>query len=103
GMFFWTAAAFLRELEHARPVIADATCHMAQALLDGDTEECERTFNNLEDISIDYALMEHARKVLMVRGAFPWEDVGAWPALQQGSAEPGENFTLGDPVVYDCS
>jgi len=102
GMFFWTVAAFLRELGHASPAIAEGAQEIAAALSNKNEDRAAQRFAQFEDISIDYALMERARKVLMVRGAFPWEDVGAWPAIQLDSAcGPDGNFTVGDPVLYD--
>jgi len=102
GMFFWTIGAFLRELEHARPAFAEGARDIARALREGDEARAAERFAQFEDISIDYALMEQARKVLMVRGAFPWEDVGAWPAIEEpGQCDPDGNFAIGDPVLYD--
>jgi len=102
GMFFWTLGAFIRELRLARPKLAQATLDMGHGWRKGDEGIVAEVFEGLEDISIDYALMEHARHVLMAPGTFPWDDVGLWPAL----ATPEEvdvagNLKLGDPVVYD--
>ena len=82
GMFFWTASAFLRELEDARPELGAAIVAMGKALAAGDTARAAQLFSGLDDISIDYALMEHARRVLMVKGAFPWGDLGLWTSLE---------------------
>ena len=102
GMFFWKISAFLAELEHARPHLAEATRTMADAMAKGDDALVRRTFDALEDISIDYALMEQAREVIMVRADFPWDDVGAWTALDrtQPKDEQG-NVAAGDPVLAD--
>jgi mannose-1-phosphate guanylyltransferase len=35
-------------------------------------------FPSLNPISIDYALMEHANKVLNIEACFDWDDVGSW-------------------------
>ncbi len=103
GMFFWKVSAFLRELGHARPGLARAVGEMAVALKNNEQGRAEAVFENLDDISIDYALMEHAQRVLMVRGAFPWGDIGSWPALQQlrGTDDLG-NCSIGDPVLIDA-
>ena len=99
GMFFWKASTFLDELSEARPELAQATRDMADALQAGDEAQAGRIFEGLEDVSIDYALMERARRVLMVRGEFPWQDVGSWPALHEGEG----NLLVGSPVVHDVS
>src|SRR5690606_27380580 len=60
-------------------------------------------FAGLEDISIDYALMEKAKRVIMVQASFPWDDVGAWTALDRTYPHDEHgNVTVGDPVVIDC-
>jgi mannose-1-phosphate guanylyltransferase len=40
-----------------------------------------RDYPALRRVSIDYALMEHARNVVVAEGAFAWDDLGSWPAL----------------------
>lgn len=102
GMFFWRVSAFLEELEHASPELAVITRSMAGALREGKTSDAERFFSQIESISIDYALMEHARKVYVARSLFSWDDVGSWDAF--GRARPLDekgNVATGDPVLID--
>jgi mannose-1-phosphate guanylyltransferase len=35
-------------------------------------------YGKLEKISIDYAVMEHHRDIVMARCEFAWDDVGTW-------------------------
>ena len=44
-----------------------------------DTE----AFVAVRDISIDYAVMEHSDKVLVVPVTFAWSDVGSWDAVRE--------------------
>jgi mannose-1-phosphate guanylyltransferase len=76
---------------------------MADAMRANDARTVEQVFETLEDISIDYALMERARHVLMARAEFDWDDVGAWPALDRSYPHDARgNVLVGDPVVVDC-
>ncbi len=103
GMFFWTIASFLRELETASPSHAEAVRSMAKAMSANDEEAVNKIFDELEDISIDYALMEKAERVLVVRAEFPWDDVGAWTAIERARESDSDgNVTQGDPVLVDC-
>ncbi len=100
GMFFWNLAVFMAELEQARPPLAHAVLAMAEAMRAGSNDEVVRIFEGIEDISIDFALMEHARRVLVVRAEFPWDDVGAWPALDRTYPHDDDgNVLVGNPVV----
>jgi len=104
GMFFWRVSTFFDELAHARPKLLEAIDVMSDVLRRGNEEDAERVFATLDDLSIDYALMERARRVLVVRGEFPWADVGSWPALSEGCAlDAAGNLLVGDPVVDDVS
>lgn len=103
GMFFWTVSTFLRELEAATPELAQATLDMAEAMRAQDETGVEARFEQLDNVPIDIALMEKARKVLVVRAQFPWDDVGTWPALDRTfEHDAAGNVAVGDPVTVDC-
>jgi mannose-1-phosphate guanylyltransferase len=38
-------------------------------------------YRRLPSISIDHGVLERAERVLVVRGHFPWSDVGSWAAV----------------------
>ncbi len=103
GMFFWRISSFLEELGQVGADIAATIREIADALAAGDHATAEALFQGLPDISVDYALMERARQVLVVRAGFPWDDLGAWDAWRR--VEAGDavgNVTHGDPLLIDC-
>ncbi|MDB6175776.1 MAG: nucleotidyl transferase [Chthoniobacteraceae bacterium] len=79
GMFIWTIPAIYSALEKHVPALADfvgevrGTSDFPSLLRD--------VFPTLPKISIDYAVLEKASRVLMVEAAFDWDDVGSWPAI----------------------
>jgi mannose-1-phosphate guanylyltransferase len=106
GMFFWRVSDFLAELDHAQPELCQGVIEMTQALRNEDQDLADTIFHQLEDISIDYALMEHAKRAVVARAAFDWDDVGAWTALDRTYPHDDKgNVTVGDPIVVnskDC-
>lgn len=103
GMFFWRLDVFLAELELARAPMADAVHTMVAAISGNDKGTVTRTFEDLENISIDYALMEHAKRVAVVRADYAWDDVGAWTSLDRTREHDAEgNIVHGQPVLMDC-
>lgn len=84
GMFFFTPEVLLSELERQMPETAAAIAQIEQAVgtpsLDRVTAEA---FGRTEATSIDYGVMEGARRVEVVRASFPWSDVGHWAALPE--------------------
>ncbi|MBE7557450.1 NTP transferase domain-containing protein [bacterium] len=106
GMFFWRLSRFISELAAAAPELAEIAAALAASLARGDESQAVELFRRLPDISIDHALMERAQCVRLVRGTFPWDDVGAWDALMRSFAhDPDGNVAVGDPVLVgarDC-
>jgi mannose-1-phosphate guanylyltransferase len=103
-MFFWRISSFLAELSAASPQLARAVEPIAAALRDGDDKWVRSLFRDLPAVSIDYALMEKARRVLVVKSDFGWDDIGAWDALDRTMPLDGSgNVTVGDPVLVNCS
>ena len=103
GMFAWKLSTFLRELHQARPALHASLERMRCAANEQDDAELRCEFEALENISIDYALMERSSNVVVVRGDFAWDDVGAWPALERTRGRDASgNVTHGDPVLVDC-
>ena len=68
GMFVWRASVFRRALETAAPEVARVT---------------RENYESMPSISIDYALMEKASRVVALRGDFGWSDVGSFEALKR--------------------
>jgi mannose-1-phosphate guanylyltransferase len=103
GMFFWTLEGFMDELAEASPAHAEAVRAMADALAAGDEARADDLFRGLPDVSIDYALMEKARNVMVARADFQWDDVGALDALARNlPADAAGNVAVGDPVLIDA-
>ena len=55
----------------------------------------------LEKISIDYAVMENAKDVLVVQAPYQWDDVGSWLALERMHPQDADgNTVLGDALRH---
>jgi mannose-1-phosphate guanylyltransferase / mannose-6-phosphate isomerase len=85
GMFCFTPAAILDAFAKHAPTVLDAARHVWEAMrkqTDAAMLEIDAAlFATVPDISIDYAVMEKASNVAVVRGAFDWSDVGSWQAV----------------------
>lgn len=82
GMFVWSAASVEMALARHRPALAALLRRLRTAARKPRfASALKREYRDLEKISIDYALMEKADNILMARGVFAWDDVGAWTAL----------------------
>jgi mannose-1-phosphate guanylyltransferase len=77
GMFCWRAATILDELRKTLPHTYDAVTALAT-----DSSHIDDVYAGLRKISIDFAVLERARRVLMVETDIDWIDLGNWPSLR---------------------
>lgn len=105
GMFFWTLAGFMKEMSHANPEVYQTVLQMAEQIAAGNCSAASETFDSLPNESIDYALLEKATQVYTVAGHFPWDDVGAWDALERSmpSESDSTNVVQGAALMVDTT
>jgi mannose-1-phosphate guanylyltransferase len=95
GIFAWRAATILQELQKNEPKLAAAIERIAAAWDTADYDEVlARVYASLDKISIDYAVMEKAKNVLVVQAPFLWDDVGSWLALERRHPQDAHNNTI---------
>lgn len=83
GMFVYRLDVFERELDIYAPPFGTAIPALRQALRDGDATSLAKTFGELPNISIDYALMERTSAIAVLEADFAWDDLGAWDAVRR--------------------
>lgn len=76
GMFIWSIPTVTAELGTHCPELAA----FINRLKDGGSLESalHAEFPHLPRVSIDYALMEKASRVLNLEATFDWDDIGSW-------------------------
>lgn len=79
GMFIWTIPAIFSELSRHCPVLADFVSELRGSKDFSAT--VAKQFGKLPKLSIDYALMEKASRVLNIEATFDWDDVGNWTSV----------------------
>ncbi|NCP78861.1 MAG: mannose-1-phosphate guanylyltransferase/mannose-6-phosphate isomerase, partial [Desulfuromonadales bacterium] len=104
GMFLFSAATYLGELERFAPEMAKE-CRTAVELA-----KCDQDFVRLEkgafascpSDSIDYAVMEKTGMAAVIPLDAGWNDVGAWSALWEiGEKDEAGNVLRGDVIAHD--
>lgn len=79
GMFIWSVPSIMAELSRQSPELAAFAGGIASA---PDVPAfLASEFGKLAKISVDYAIMENARRVLELEAGFDWDDVGGWVAV----------------------
>jgi mannose-1-phosphate guanylyltransferase len=95
GIFVWKAETVLQALREQQPALFDGVRRIADAW---DTlrrdDMLRQEYEAMARISIDYAVMEHARDVLVVKAPYRWDDVGSWLALERMHPQDADNNTV---------
>ncbi|MDP2586719.1 MAG: sugar phosphate nucleotidyltransferase [Candidatus Komeilibacteria bacterium] len=66
--------------------------------------QIKKYFGRMEKISIDYGIMERAKKMLCLPASFDWVDVGHWRTIHDVLAKkPADNVLSGNNIVLDSS
>ena len=79
GMFVWSLKTVTAELQKHTPELAGFIAELKDSP-DVSATIAEK-FPLLTPISIDYALMENASRVLNIEATFDWDDVGSWISI----------------------
>jgi mannose-1-phosphate guanylyltransferase len=111
GMFFWSAGNFLAALEEFLPATRRALGVLTRAIgTRGYSRALRRIYPRLENISVDYAVMEPATRrssrwrVFVVPAEVGWSDIGSWAAVYELLARrPGENVSAGRVIALDAA
>lgn len=104
GVFFWRLSTLLSEFSATCPQVSSVIHQLSTAIRCGNCDNFQQFFSKLEDISIDFLLLEKSKHVMLVEAVLDSPDVGAWSALRHVAAtDEAGNYCEGDPVVLDCT
>lgn len=96
GMFAFSISTITEEFNKYSPDI--------YKIIDKTYEEALTNFNNMLDISIDYAIMERSDKVVTIPLDIYWNDIGSWDSLLEVfEKDENRNVKIGDVIDIDTS
>jgi mannose-1-phosphate guanylyltransferase/mannose-6-phosphate isomerase len=105
GIFMFKASTYLQELQRFRPDIHEV-CAKAVLGLRKDLNFLRlppELVHRCPADSIDYAVMEHTDKAMVVPFSNQWSDVGSWSSLKEVSCcDSTGNVVSGDVLLQDC-
>lgn len=78
GLFVWKAATILRRIREYEPTLG--------TILDAiraEPSRCNELFPQMPSVSIDVAVLERDRNVVVIDAQFSWNDIGTWRSLER--------------------
>ncbi|MCV3273815.1 mannose-1-phosphate guanylyltransferase/mannose-6-phosphate isomerase [Roseobacter sinensis] len=112
GGFLWNAGIFLFSVRtilaafetHAPEILAGVRAAVADAKSDlGFTRLASDAWAQLEDISIDYAVMERVENLMVMPYPGAWSDLGSWEAVWlESDPDTSGNVCSQNATAIDC-
>ncbi len=97
GMFVWSLPIVIEQLATHAPELAGFVSELRHSTDLAATVAAQ--FPKLTPISIDYALMENADRVLNIEATFDWDDVGSWLSIAKYLEVYGEDNRANEPIT----
>jgi mannose-1-phosphate guanylyltransferase len=113
GIFILTANGILGEIERFLPEVAAEfkACEKSIGTA-AEADDIAGCYSRVEDISIDFGVMEKTGSAYVVPADIGWDDVGSWESFSRhmqkdsnGNSVQGRHITIGsrDCIVYSDS
>lgn len=111
GMFFWRVSTLLQCLRKFLPQTWSALQQLHETFgTSAYSQTLAKIYPRLENISVDYAVMEPAtrgtntERVYMLPAKVGWSDIGSWGAVYELLArKTGENVSKGASFAFDAA
>jgi mannose-1-phosphate guanylyltransferase len=101
GMFFWRVSTFLDALKKYLPKTSAALETLASAIgTKSYLRKLRSVYPRLENIAVDYAILEAAtrergaRRVFAIPADIGWSDIGSWTAVHEQSSKSATHNVL---------
>lgn len=111
GMFFWRLDTFIEGLFANLPEVGSQIPNLSK-LYQGKTElelpdylpTTKDLYESFPNISIDYALMEKAKNVVVAKALFNWDDIGSFDSLERvHEKDENGNISIGINSILETN
>lgn len=99
GEYYWNAGMFVAEIgvlinefKTCAPEVYRYLEQLESAVK--SSQDYSSIYNNIPENSIDYAVMEKTKNILVVPSLFDWNDLGSWDALESIANPTESNFII---------
>lgn len=83
GMFMWRIENIINKIKMYCPNIYNQLYKVECISEEKLSEYVEKNYKDIEAISIDYAVLERASNIYVIKCEFKWDDIGSWQAIER--------------------
>ncbi|WP_139903776.1 mannose-1-phosphate guanylyltransferase [Clostridium thermarum] len=103
GMFIWSVENILNLTKRYLSNTYDILTAIDTSSRENFIRDCFQKYPLVDNISVDYGIMEKAQSIYVIPGDFGWDDVGSWFAVERHSPkDPQGNVLKGQVKALDC-
>jgi len=100
GIFIWSVDAILEAFERFQPQMHTLFMNGYPVYNTADEDQfIKEHYASAENISIDYAIMEHSHDVYVLPATFDWNDLGTWGSLHEKLEKDEKNNAVVNATV----
>lgn len=103
GMFVWKTSTILTAIHQCLPEFYDVLKYF-QKFIGTNKEQklLSKIYEKAPATSIDYAVLEKVKNIVVIKANFLWDDVGSWLALERHfNKDDSGNVRIGNCIVKD--
>lgn len=95
GQFVWRASSYLETIAKTAPEISRGLTKINNAIGSATEQSViKNVYQELPDISVDYAVAEKAKNMVVIGGDFFWTDIGDWKEVWSNSNKDAEGNVI---------
>lgn len=101
GNYLWNAGMFIWKVKNILELTKkymNLTYNILKEISEVNENEyknvLEEKYKGVEELSVDYGIMEHAKQVYVIPGEFEWDDMGNWSSVERYSSKDEYKNTL---------
>lgn len=94
GMFCFKAGLYLEELEKHQPELYRKALEAWNLSINGTLDY--NSSQQIPSLSVDYAIMEHSKRIKVVPATFKWSDMGSFEAVYDFLKSNGHSLDLNE-------
>ena len=103
GIFAWKAKTILNEIKKYLPDLYNGLLEIENSI--GKTSESrviKKIYNGLDNISIDYGIMEKSSNIAVIPSKIHWKDLGNWNSLEEIlKKDATNNISVGKNILIE--
>ena len=99
GIFLWSTKRILELFKEFLPSTYNTIREVPLGKSGYFYAKLSEVYKNVDNISVDYGIMEKTDNIYVIKSSFGWDDLGSWNSLSRYKAKDKNNNTIDGSVV----